>query len=120
MHYGVTKDHGPGCHGNQIIAVLPEIVLILPIFQVLQYVTRRLTKVNHVNLLFWARKILKNKMHYLKSPLEWVMGPTGTTKHMYPTARQNPVSRSEFAQEWDNDMLDGSHYYRKTKQGSPM
>ncbi len=39
MHYGVTKDHGPGCHGNQIIAVLPEMVLFWPIFQVLQCVT---------------------------------------------------------------------------------
>ncbi len=120
MHFGVTKDHGSGCHGNQIIAFIMKIVLILPIFQVLQYVTQRLTKVNHDNLLFWARKILNSKMHCLKLPMGWVARSPGAKKHMYPTAGRNPVSRPEFASDWDNDMLDGSHYYIKIKQGSPM
>ncbi len=39
MHYGVTKDHGTGCHGNQTVALLPEMGLFWPILKVLWCVT---------------------------------------------------------------------------------
>ena len=59
-------------------------------------------------------------MHCKKPPLEWVARSPGATKHMYPMAGWNPIYGPKSAIAWDNDMLDGSHDYRKTNQGSPM